>query len=303
MWTRCSLGSVGLVLLWCGLVTAQPGDREQALRDRVLQADTYERAGKAYQECFQHLGVARLRDRLKDKETGIALQAAWEVHKKAGKRAKPIDHRTDYVYDRAELERFLAFVKERTQAPVPAWWAETIVNVDLFPGRHHAFIESPKSDAPKLRKAKARGYVPEGAELEGDDGTLVYTTDGRAVEFPKSAFDDEWLDDGIAGLVGEKRSVIANYQLSSGFAFKLVGFEGKGGKPSWKADVWAAGRTGLGGSGHDWVELNEKAGSVFVVGAESHGMYLEAFDATTGKCQFRFCTCYWFNQSERWDLK
>jgi hypothetical protein len=39
-----------------------------------------------------------------------------------------------------------------------------------------------------------------------------------------------------------------------------------------------------------------------VYGCDSHGMYAEGFDAKTGKCRFRFCTCYWFNFSEAWGL-
>ena len=67
--------------------------------------------------------------------------------------------------------------------------------------------------------------------------------------------------------------------------------------------MWAAGRTALAGYGVHRVELAGKDGSVFVFGTESHGMYLEAFDLATGKCQFRFCSCYWFTFSETWNLK
>jgi hypothetical protein len=40
-----------------------------------------------------------------------------------------------------------------------------------------------------------------------------------------------------------------------------------------------------------------------VFGMESHGAYIEAFDAGTGKVRFRFCTCYWSEHSETWGLK
>ena len=50
------------------------------------------------------------------------------------------------------------------------------------------------------------------------------------------------------------------------------------------------------------VESVSSEGSVLVFGGESHGMYLEAFDEKTGKCLYRFCTCYRFNFSESWNV-
>jgi hypothetical protein len=293
------LGLGGICLILCSPAITAPDDREQTLRDQVLNADSRDKAATAYRRYFAHLGRAGLRERLTDKDTAIALHAAWEVHKKPVKRAKLIDNRADHIYDRDELSKFVAFLKDRTKAPVPDWWTEAIAEVELFPGRHHGFPW--KNTVPKLRKTKTGLYVPDGVKLEEDGGMLVYTAGDRAVEFQKSAFADG-LDDCFLGLVGEKRSVIAAYSDASGFAFTIAGFEGKGGKPTWKAEVWAAGRMILAGQGYHNVELKEKDGVVFVFGAESHGMYLEAFDIATGKCQYRFCTCYWFNFSEMWDL-
>jgi hypothetical protein len=108
---------------------------------------------------------------------------------------------------------------------------------------------------------------------------------------------------GVLGALGEKRSVVAAYFGGGGNGCHIYGFEGQGGKPAWKADVWSAGRTILAGRSYHKVELRQKGDTVYLFGAESHGMYVEAFDVATGKCRFRFCTCYWFNNSERWGLK
>jgi hypothetical protein len=93
------------------------------------------------------------------------------------------------------------------------------------------------------------------------------------------------------------------FSRSGGFAFRVYGFAGKGGMPAWTADVWAAGRTMLLGDAGHRMQLVEKDGTLFVFGAESHGAYLEAFDLATGKCLYRFCSGYWFQFSEQWDLK
>jgi hypothetical protein len=175
------------------------------------------------------------------------------------------------------------------------------VNVDVFQGHHHAFVVKKDGNGPKVRKANASSVVPEGAELIEKGDNLVYTSARRSVEFPKDTFDE--FADSFAGVVGEKRSAVAGYTVVSGFRFPIAGWEGKGGKPSWERNVWAAGRQVLRGQGYHWVELAEKDGTVYVFGAESHGMYLEAFDLATGKCRFRFRSCYWFNFSETWDLK
>jgi hypothetical protein len=57
---------------------------------------------------------------MKDKDTGIALQAAWEVHKQPAKQ-KIVVGRSERRYDPEELEKFLTFLKERTKVPIPEW--------------------------------------------------------------------------------------------------------------------------------------------------------------------------------------
>jgi hypothetical protein len=279
---------------------AEPEKDVKALREQVVKADTPDDKAKAYKALFEKVGKAGLSELMKNEDTGIALQAAWEVHKKVVKRPKEERGRVDDIYDPDELKKFVEVVKKRTKAPVPDWWAKNILDVDAFVGEHHAFI-SEKDAGQKTVKSKAGASVPNAAELEELKEALVYTVGKRSVEFPKDTFGK--LADCYAGVIGEKRSAVAAYSDSSGFAFEIAGFEGKGGKPTWKSDVWASGRTILAGAGHHWVEVIEKDGTVCVFGAESHGMYAEAFDLATGKSTFRFCTGYWFNFSEAWHIK
>ena len=53
---------------------------------------------------------------------------------------------------------------------------------------------------------------------------------------------------------------------------------------------------------HEWVQYREKI-PVHEYQKLMDDFDAEGFDAKTGKSQFRFCTCYWFNFSEAWDLK
>ena len=80
--------------------------------------------------------------------------------------------------------------------------------------------------------------------------------------------------------------------------------DSKTGKKQWTRTAWAARRGAASGpEGGSQIEIRRHGDTVIVYGCESHGMYAEGFEARTGKCQFRFCTCYWFNFSEAWGIK
>jgi hypothetical protein len=284
-------------LLATGTGAAEPTVAE--LRDRVVKADTAEKKAEAYKAFFLKVGRAGLKDLMKDDDTGIALQAAWETYAKPIKRRPAVGARADDVYDPAELKKFVAVLKERTKAPVPDGWAAAMTDVDLFSGAHHAFI-GPLVDETDTPTEPRTGRGDLKAELNGDN--IVCSAGGRSVAFPKDTFGGI-LTESFVGSVGEKRSVIAAYTKASGFAYQVAGFEGEGGKPVWKAEVWAAGRDFLGGRGYHAVDFVETDGVAYLFGMESHGAYAEAFDVATGKVKFRFCTCYWWHWSEAWGLK
>jgi len=292
------IGFAGLALT----VMAPPvrGENEPtvaALREAVLRANSVDKAAEAYKAYFVQIGRVALKDRMKDEDTGIALQSAWEVHLKPAKRKKSDDIRTDDIYDPDELGKFVAFLKDRTKAPVPEWWARCVVDVDLFPGRHHAFV-NPRAHSEKPRAAE----TGDAAKVEEKDDDIVYSAGGRSVRFPKDTF-KTLLPPALVGVLGEKRSVVAAYDPGFGGRFPLAGFAGAGGKPTWTAEVWGAGRTVLAGLTYHRVQATEQGDIVYLFGIESHGAYVEAFEAATGKCRFRFCTGYWFHFSEEWGLK
>jgi hypothetical protein len=293
-----------LFLLIIGSSPAADPDETTALRDRVLKAATPEEKAAAYKAYFTKVGRAGLAGLMKDEDVGIALQAAWETHTKPARRAKPVPYRVDDVYDPDELKKFAAFVKDRTKAPVPDWWSGEVVAVGLSPGTAHGFAGDSKRLNWRMRADKAGVEVPEGAELERKGDALVYSAGGRSVEFPRSALP---IDKGrtVTGVITETGAALAvsGPRGAGGGSFKVFGFTGKGGKPAWVADVWAAGRTILAGYSPHRVDLVEKDGTLFVFGAESHGAYVEAFDMETGRCRFRFCSCYWFHFSESWGLR
>jgi hypothetical protein len=142
-----------LAAMWpvaaCGVAAGQPDDTLKALREKVIQADRlkddrsmenpWRVKAEAYKTLFLKVGRAGLRDLMKDGDTGIALQAAWETHRKLDKKPAPDGLGYSHVSDRGVQGEFLTFLKGRTQAPVPGWWADSIVTIEGEPGERYMF--------------------------------------------------------------------------------------------------------------------------------------------------------------------
>jgi hypothetical protein len=268
--------------------------RTQVLKDLFASEDKSATVAGAYKQLFTHVGLAGLKKLAEDEDTSIALQAAWELHRKSVKRDPLIPGRADWVFDKKPMEEFLGFVAERLKAESPAWWRATLLKGDVFPGQHHAFIDN-------------EGPLPPVATLKVEKDDVVVTAGKQSLRIPKGDFDKAAgeLDIGTPPVIlcGAELSFIAR-PVFRGYPFEVIGVDSKTGKKLWAATVWAA-RRGFssGPAGVNPVEIRRQGDTVIVYGCESHGMYAEGFDAKTGKCQFRFCTCYWFNFSEVWGLK
>jgi hypothetical protein len=268
--------------------------RNVVLKDLFASEDKSAEVAGAYKRLFTHVGLAGLKKVAEDEDTSIALQAAWELHRKSVKRDPPVLDRTDWVFDKKSMEEFLKFVAKRLKAKPPAWWGATLLKGDVFPGQHHAFIDN-------------EGPLPPAATVKVEKDHVAITSGKQSVKIPKADFDKAAgdLDIGTSPVImcGAELSFIAR-PVFRGYPFEVIGVDFKTGKKSWGATVWAA-RRGFssGPAGVNPVEIRRQGDTVIVYGCESHGMYAEGFDAKTGKCQFRFCTCYWFNNSEAWGLK
>jgi hypothetical protein len=88
----------------------------------------------------------------------------------------------------------------------------------------------------------------------------------------------------------------------AGFSYDVWAVDREGAAEVWRARVWAANRNVLAGVGVHRVEPLVSGDRLFVFGAEGHGVYAEAFRLADGQPLLRFCSCYWFDFSERWGL-
>jgi hypothetical protein len=267
--------------------------RNEVLKDLLTSEDKSAAVAGAYKKLFTQVGLAGLKKVVEDEDTSIALQAAWELHRKAVKRDPLIDGRTDWIFDKKPMEEFVRFVAKRLKTQPPTWWGATLLKGEVFPEQHHAF--------------DMQGPLPKAATVKVDKDHVVIASGKQSIKIPKAEFDKAKadLEIGIAPVIlcGEELSFIARPAFR-GYPFKIIGVDSKTGKQLWTAAVWAA-RRGFssGPAGENPVEIRRQGDTVIVYGCESHGLYAEGFDAKTGKCKFRFCTCYWFNFSEAWALK
>jgi hypothetical protein len=292
---------VGTLILVTSLLASATADdkevrkvkamRKEVLKELFAEEDKSAAVAWAYRKLFTHVGHDGIKKLMEDEDPSIALQAAWELHRKAMKRDPPILIRTDWVFDRKEIEEFLNSFSKRLKTEPPVWWKSTLLKGDVFPGQHHAFIDQ-------------EGPLPEKPKVMVDKNNVIFTSGEHTFKAPKAEFEKAG---GISArpviLCGEDLSYVAQPSFR-GYPFSVMCVDSKTGKKQWEVNVWAARRgPSTGPPGGDSVEVCRHGDRVIVYGCESHGMYAEGFDAKSGKCQFRFCTCYWFNFSEAWGLR
>jgi hypothetical protein len=289
-----------LILAACQMAGARDdkeAERVKALRKDVLQnlfvdEDKSESVATAYKKLFTHVGLGEIPKLREDEDLSIALQAAWESHRKVVKRNPLIRNRTEWVFDKKPIEEFLKVATKRLKSEPPGWWKAALLKGEVFPGQHHAFIDI---DGP-----------PPTTTVKVEKEVVVISTGKQSVRMTKADFErdaDEFeVGTEPVALCEADLSFIARPVFRS-YPFKVVGVDSKTGKRLWAATVWAARRGFSSGSGVSPIEIRRAGDTVIVYGGESHGLYAEGFDVKTGKCRFRFCTCYWFNFSEAWGLK
>lgn len=297
-----------LTASWVALVAAA-GEPEVKIPESPENKQARE-----YRALFEKVGRAGLANLTKDKDMSLALQASWELHKKLVQRTvfeggKPPSYIPLDTYDADELKKFLAYIKDRTKAPVPEWWTKGISDlcVQMEKEKWHMYIgiDPHRKELNPVELEKIVWRVREGVKLTLRDDVFSYKCGDVLIECPKPKKFGELFTGGcLADVSGEKITCLATYSSTLARSFPIAGFESKSGKRLWDTEVWALAKHLLSGSsaGHR-VELTTKGGTVFVFGEEFGGFYLEAFDLETGKHQFRFCTSYWGRYSEGWDLK
>lgn len=282
-----------ILVLWFPLLAMAT---QPTLADKARPSE--ERAA-AYRKLFEKAGRNGLVELTHSKDTSTALQASWESHKKLVKPGNV------WMYDAESINKFINDLKAKTKATVPEWWQKGLFSVAVFKGQNHSFSAHNwwRGDWVKEVKIGDKTWrVPPSVTLTQKTDTFTLRAKDLLVEYPKAA--RRHFADSFEFVVSDKAACVAAYDSWGGHEFNVVGFEAEGGKQLWTADIWATDMTeSVGASACHRVELLVNKDTLFVFGAEIMGLYVEGFEVKTGKNQFRFCTCYWGNFSERWEIK
>jgi hypothetical protein len=291
------------VPLCASLVAAEPAPPPRPV---VRLKETPDKQAKAYKALFERVGKSGLVGLSKDEDTSLALQAAWEIHKKLIISDKQVGWRPKHTYDPKEMNKFVAFFKERTQAPVPDWWVDGIVDLAVWEGEFHLWVEanSRLREYTEIAFPNHVWYVRKGVDIAMKAESCTYKAGGVSIDFPKpKAPTDRFVGDCLIDAPGKTITCLGVYRSSRPLRFDLAGFETKSGKRLWLSEVWALGEWGASGPNSDHrAALVTKGATIYVFGAARQGLYAEAFDLETGHCMYRFCTSYWGHWSEKWDL-
>lgn len=298
----CSL----LILAVSALVAARTSrDDERAERAAELRSDVLRhlyggelgawKTRDAYERLFDDAGPTGLKDLEQDADTSIALQAAWERHRKIAKRATPVEGRPDWVFDQSAIEGFLRVATQRLQDEPPAWWAALLKHGETIPEKHIDIFDQ-YGEIPGLLFPESPIVETDGTEvllkLEGEDQTIrAHKEELDWIHFFPEG--DSFSDTPAVALSGDKLSFIARPSIA-GVPFRMVCVGSRTGRSLWEATIWAARRSIIiGPASPGPVEIHQQEGTVIVYGCGTHAMYAEGFDATTGTCRFRFCTSGW----------
>jgi hypothetical protein len=278
----------------------------ESLRKRIVDAIRSKKSSprapaEVYKDLFERVGLEGLPALMKDKDTSIALQAAWEHYKKVAK--KPTEHegRTDWVLDRGKLKGFLAYYAARVKTKAPKWWQDAVMNIHASP-ESYLVVE--------IKSVMARDSR---VNLRRRGKQVVVSAGGRAVTVREDSIpEDWWMPDGTAvdsieASLGAERSFLT--QATSLDRFPLICVSSRTGRRLWSAEIWGKMRDpavpliGTGIPPGDVVEVWAEGDRVIVYGFSVGGQYAEAFDANTGRPLFRFCTSYWPYRAQTWNLK
>jgi hypothetical protein len=279
---------------------------DQPLRQAILQ--TSAEAGKAYRALFKRLDREGLANLENDREPGIELQAAWELHVARAIAAKRIP----------QPQRFLGFLEGRTKLRIPLRWEIDLATTSVAhsPDRIAQTMDDYLSIASFITKRKDGTYreeaepfqetilgahVPAGTRLKRADGKIAITvvkatvtTEDRLFQRLKKELSADFTMLRVAP--GPKQSYLVWYE-PDGHSYPVVCLDSQSGQILWKTVSWASGSQNLLGYGgqmnHD-VELVPVPGKLLVFGSVFiGGQYLEAFSSETGSCLFRFSSSRW----------
>ena len=314
----CAFLAATVSTIPCGRAEPRQGATAEAYIARLVgAADEYE-LHNVNEEMLDNF-PPRLLDELSEKENdSVALLAKWAMVRnsigppvKDGIRWVPVD------IDRARLARFLGFLEGRTRTVPPMWWQQRMLRLQGY-DRYEMEVDRDLPPAPLFPPAEDSKVVAEDGRYRWQKAVRLWL--GRGISDAKKrghdvvlrvaeadiSVSDTVLDDveertgnmpdGVNAIcISPGRYLVALHgHVCQRFPLYLIDAQQQ--RPIWSVDVWAARPVVPGGSGPPdmghWVDFRIAHEKAYVFGAGWNSMYVECFNLSDGKNQFRFSTSY-----------
>jgi hypothetical protein len=254
--------------------------------ERLSQARTTAELSESCRSLFARATDSDVRRLVVHPKRCVGLLAGWE----RVRRTVPAQNRNvPSAPSQEALHRFLGVVEGRVCVPVPTFWESVLLSADSQ-GRDNIYFSWPEQfNSATSANADERGNISSApASGERSDKKAVVKDEAHSSLLRDVA---SRIEKSCA--LSSKDTVFRCRYLPCPGSYPIVAEDRRGGHVKWTADVWAAGASTV-YTGRHWhhVDLAVRGNELVVFGASGTALYIEVFDAVTGKNICRFSTEY-----------
>lgn len=288
------------VVMWMDSLILADDHRNRDLVGTFIKAKSSAHMWEVNQELFAAAPMRRLKDLKTHKHDGIALRAAWEVLRRTIKESPDKDDDADTVVrlDQRSVQRFIGFVEGRLKISLPRQFEKTLQhaqateadNILFFPLLGFPIKHWPNHKTPSGLVTNKDIW----AVNRKDEAQLLVSSYKKTCKVPmryRNEAAKKGIDYGLTSII-EDNQCIVGFMGDSCFSYRLLCLNLKSSELLWSTEVWASGLGGFSGQDRHLAVMKVHENKLYVFGACTRNMYIEAFDMKDGSNLFRFGTGY-----------
>jgi hypothetical protein len=281
--------AIACVLAACGADRPAAEEPEPSPTETPVATDvpTFEdcNSGPEFLAYWETIDDAQRSQLAASDDTTMALTARWEIERRV------IEGSPGHL-DRAGIDRFVAFVRERLGIDPPAWWIEALASAVVYAEtRTTAYLgvnnEDYRPTSAGVETRASLAVIGDGDRVRLEAANLTAMVPGNALTIDRRP--TSHLE---AHVAAERAIVIAFDSGAGGFPYAVRSFEG--GAERWSREVCGGGRQVLGGLGIQALAIVPRADDVVIFGAETHAVYLDIVAVQDGVYLARWNSDLWF---------
>lgn len=269
----------------------------QRERFDIERAESAAHLAEAYSSFANRHGPTKLQSlfRLSEVNTSLALQGAWNLYGR-----NRLGDQTEGSQQVVKLERFLGVVEGRVKSALPEWWSSILLESTYSHGDFYSHLTFPKAlsmQSSERGAERTAGYESHGGlSIAVSSEVFILKKEARELRVARATLAKagaEFFASECSALFGRDRVYVVLYRRRASPCMLLC-YDAASGRLLWKCNIWALGGThgtGPESTGHI-MEILETSDEVVVFGADYRGMYLEGYQADTGKFRYAFSTLY-----------